>query len=242
MNLRLATVALTALILTGCIRSHSVRHMPEDHTSADEQNRLAGPAPAATIEVARSNTRTYMLAYLEQAQARVRGQQWGSDVSAFGGIAGSVGGLTKSPETSILGLLLGAGGTYGEQRYQMRVQANNFTKAAASMRCLGNTLTPDPRLDVIPNDSNLDRAIAALANKHSDVIVLRLLAAQRAVEPAVVDTAAVKNAIKQELEGLQAIPEAVEARKGRAEDAETQALRDALLKMLDGKMGQCSAG
>lgn len=236
-------LVITCILLTGCIRSHKVLQAPTAKASPEE---LGGPIPAETIKEARENFRNYMVAYLEQASARTRAYQWGSDVAAFGGVVGAAGGLTKSPETSILGLLLGTGGGYGEQRYHMRVQATNFTKAAASMRCLGNTLTPDPRPEILAGDPQTEFEIVNLANKHSDIVFFRLLDAQRAIEPTAVNTDAVREAIKSEMEGMQAKNTFLESRtdkNGFVESlslADQATLREEVIKELDGKMGQCS--
>lgn len=265
-----ACAVLCALTLTGCIKN--VRPLPVSQTStkyttSELQKLIAGNLPAADLETAKNFLRDYEIAYVEQADARITRYYKGSDTGIAGGIVGMLGGLTKSPQTAIAGLLINAGGNLEEQRYQLRVQAGNFNKAANAMRCMQRALIPDPIPDELKGDAGTKTIFTQQVNDHIDRIKMRLRDQQFSITPNPVNTDQIREAIQKQLQGKDehdvAVAGVAQARANkadrakstvgadaaqalaRAEAAETAALavlRDAAAKEFDGRLGQCSAG
>jgi hypothetical protein len=244
----IAGAVLCTLALTGCMRPLPVRQTPKIYTNDIKQSTVLGYGPATNLTQAQCYLRDYETAYVEQADARITRYYKGSDTGTAGGIIGMLGGLTKSPQTAIAGLLINAGGNLEEQRYQLRVQAGNFNKAANAMRCMQRALTPSPIPSDLTNDSETEKVFTQQVNDHIDRIMMRLRDQQFSIIPNPVSTDQIRDAIKKQLEGMdernEVMPAVVASRNKSAEEktAALAALRAAAAKEFDGRLGQCSAG
>lgn len=209
--IRIFAFAAFAVVISGCMRPLPIRQVPLEHTTDTKKEALLGPTPATTLQQLRSNLRSYEVAYTEQADARFERFMKGSDTTAGGGIIGTIGGLTKSPQTSIMGALLGAGGSYAEQRYQLQVQAKNFNRAAKAMQCLGRVMAFPPGPPEISGDALLIASAVSLADDHIDQVKSRLRDAQFAVTPLDVDVEKVRAGIRGQIESMEERPAAISA-------------------------------
>ena len=231
MKRMIAIAVLSSLVVTGCMRPLPVR----EPTPSELTGFQAAPSLLSSprgLDEARHQLLTYAAVYMDEARKRMELFYKGSDAAMGGGLIGAIGGLTKSPETAVAGVLLSAGGSIPEQRYQMRVQADNYAKAADAMRCLERTLATE-------NQSGSYSSEIDLINKHLDRVRVSLRNRQYSIVPAAVDTAAYTDALKKELEARNALDADMDKSRGVSlTDAQRTAEQ---LKELDAKLGQCSA-
>ncbi|GAA5007337.1 hypothetical protein GCM10025793_16860 [Lysobacter lycopersici] len=190
-----------------------------------ENLKLSGLNPPTTLNEALSTLKAYSNTYLEAAEKLHSADYWASDASYAGGALGIVGGLTKSPQTAIVGALLNGGGSASSQRYQYAVQATNYEKASDAMLCLR-------RVIVVSGAKNSESIDYLVLNERIDEIRGRLRQLQANVQLASPDLTKIQDAIKK----LMTVPEPKDA-KGNLRVTTAEEERE----KVNAELAKCSA-
>ena len=208
-----ATACLLAVLASaGC---QSLRPLPihEPKQRLTERATASGLGTPNDLKSARETLWAYEASYGEKADMLYSAKYQTDDGSFAGGLLGIVGGLTKSPNTAILGTIVAGGSSTKAQRYSLLIQATNYENAASAMECMSSVLA-------FP-ESNDEIDYPTLGQRISDVR-RKLRSSQAQIDLAKTDSSALEAAIKAKLEALAAQKKA-ELEKDKAE----QKLKDA---------------
>lgn len=199
-------LALLAVAATGC---QTLRPLPIHEPEGLLTTRAvsSGLGTPTDLTSARQTLWAYEAAYGEKADALYMAKYQTDDGSFAGGLLGVVGGLTKSPDTAILGTIIAGGSSTTAQRYSLLIQATNYANAASAMECMSSVLA-------FPS-SNDEIDYPTLAQRISD-IRRKLRSSQAQIDLAKTDSSALEAAIKAKLEAIEAQKKAEEeAKKAR---------------------------
>ena len=208
-----ATACLFAvLVSTGC---QTLRPLPIHEPKGLLATRAisSGLGTPTDLKSARQTLWAYEAAYGEKADALYTAKYQTDDGSFAGGLLGIVGGLTKSPDTAILGTIVAGGSSTTAQRYSLLIQATNYSNAASAMECMSGVLA-FPKADDEIDYPTLGQRISDVRRK--------LRSSQAQIDLAKTDSSALEAAIKAKLEAI-AAQEKAEEEKKKAE----QKLKDA---------------
>lgn len=197
-----AACLLAVLASAGC---QSLRPLPIHEPKGLLAMRAISSGLGSPIDLksARQTLWAYEAAYGEKADALYTAKYQTDDGSFAGGLLGIVGGLTKSPDTAILGTIVAGGSSTTAQRYSLLIQATNYANAASAMECMSSVLA-FPKADDEIDYPTLGQRISDVRRK--------LRSSQAQIDLAKTDSSALEAAIKAKLE-------AIEAQKNAEEEA-----------------------
>lgn len=193
-------MVLSVLCVASC---STLRPLPvkEPKSLAEADTTLHGLGNPQNLAGAKSVLYGYANAYTKAAEDLYAANYTAADATFGGGVLGMIGGLTKSPETALIGAALSGASGISAQRYAFQIQANNYEGAAQAMECMADVLAYAKEHEVDFLDLNY---------RVNDVR-RKLRKNQAKIDIASADTSALQAALKAQLDAIEAKKKAEQA-------------------------------
>src|SRR5690606_12336522 len=99
-----------------------------------------GLTPPITLTGAKDTLYAYANTYTAKSEGLSEARYKADDTAFSGGVLGTIGGLTKSPQVALAGAAAAGGAGLYSQRYALQIQASNYLGAAQAMECMAAVL------------------------------------------------------------------------------------------------------
>lgn len=186
------------------------------------------PAPTELVE-AKETLYEYANAYMGHVETLTRANYSAADATMLGGLIGTAGGLTKSPEAAITGTVIAGGAGIFAQRYGLPVQVASYVGAAQAMECMATVLIYGKGPDVAEAwDEEIapptgDQVDFAFLNQRIDQVRRRLRSRLASIDISTPDISALKASLTDQ---IAAERQARMARKDMADAQQAKALAE----------------